>query len=99
MIALVGMLALAVAVPIVAIVDLFGNRGPLFYSQPRVGKDGVVFTIHKFRTMRPGGSLLELDGSRRPAARQGRPDASASPRRRASTDVERPSPRPVDRGA
>ena len=55
-IALVGMLALALAVPIVAIVDLFGNRGPLFYSQPRVGKDGVVFTIHKFRTMPPGDS-------------------------------------------
>ena len=50
------MLALAVAVPIVAILDLLGNRGPLFYSQPRVGKDGVVFTIHKFRTMRSGGS-------------------------------------------
>ncbi|MGD0287028.1 MAG: sugar transferase [Acidimicrobiales bacterium] len=55
-IALAGVLALAVAVPIVAVVDLFGNRGPLFYSQPRVGKDGVVFTILKFRTMRPGGS-------------------------------------------
>ncbi|MGD0983634.1 MAG: sugar transferase [Acidimicrobiales bacterium] len=54
--ALLGMLALTVAVPLVAILDLFGNRGPLFYSQPRVGKDGVVFTIHKFRTMRPGGS-------------------------------------------
>jgi lipopolysaccharide/colanic/teichoic acid biosynthesis glycosyltransferase len=55
-IASVGLLALAVAVPIVATLDLLGNRGPLFYSQPRVGKDGVVFTIHKFRTMRPGGS-------------------------------------------
>ena len=53
MIALVGMLALAVAVPIVAIADLFGNRGPLFYNQPRVGKGGELFTIHKFRTMRP----------------------------------------------
>ena len=57
-VALVGMLALAVVVPIVAIVDLFGNRGPLFYSQPRVGKDGVLFTIHKFRTMRPGTNPL-----------------------------------------
>jgi len=53
-VALVGMLALVVTVPLVAIVDLFGNRGPLFYSQPRVGKDGVLFTIHKFRTMLPG---------------------------------------------
>jgi len=53
-IALVGLFALALAVPVVAIVDLFGNRGTLFYSQPRVGKGGRVFTIHKFRTMRPG---------------------------------------------
>ncbi len=53
-IALLGLFALALAVPVVAIVDLFGNRGPLFYSQPRVGKAGGVFTIHKFRTMRPG---------------------------------------------
>ncbi len=58
-IALAGLLALAVAVPIVAIADLFGNRGPLFYSQPRVGKDGVVFTILKFRTMRPGSSSTD----------------------------------------
>jgi lipopolysaccharide/colanic/teichoic acid biosynthesis glycosyltransferase len=55
-IASVGMLVLGIAVPIVAIVDLLGNRGSLFYSQPRVGKDGVEFTIHKFRTMRPGDS-------------------------------------------
>jgi lipopolysaccharide/colanic/teichoic acid biosynthesis glycosyltransferase len=53
-VSLVGMLALAVAVPIVAVLDLLGNRGPLIYSQPRVGKDGVEFTIYKFRTMRPG---------------------------------------------
>src|SRR5208283_1990457 len=52
-IALAGMVALAAVVPAVAVVDLFGNRGPLFYRQPRVGKDGVEFTIHKFRTMRP----------------------------------------------
>jgi len=54
--ALVGMFALVLAVPVVAFLDQFGNRGALFYSQPRVGKDGKVFTIHKFRTMRPGGS-------------------------------------------
>ena len=53
-IALIGMPVLAVAVPIVATINLFGNRGPLFYSQPRVGKDGELFTIHKFRTMQPG---------------------------------------------
>jgi lipopolysaccharide/colanic/teichoic acid biosynthesis glycosyltransferase len=28
-----------------------GNRGKLFYTQERIGKDGVVFNILKFRTM------------------------------------------------
>jgi lipopolysaccharide/colanic/teichoic acid biosynthesis glycosyltransferase len=56
---LLGMVALALAVPFVALADLFGNRGPLFYSQPRVGKGGKVFTIHKFRTMRPGSGPSE----------------------------------------
>src|SRR5262249_45817197 len=27
------------------------SRGPAFYSQVRVGKDGRLFTIHKLRTM------------------------------------------------
>jgi lipopolysaccharide/colanic/teichoic acid biosynthesis glycosyltransferase len=50
--ALVGLLAMAVAIPVVAVGDLVANRGPLFYRQPRVGKHGKVFRIVKFRTMR-----------------------------------------------
>ena len=42
LIASVGMFALALAVPFVALVDQFGNRGPLFYSQPRVGRRCAV---------------------------------------------------------
>ena len=29
------------------------DRGPIFYSQRRIGKDGKVFVIRKFRTMIP----------------------------------------------
>lgn len=47
----VGSVVLLVACPVVWAANLLANRGPLFYSQPRVGKDGSVFTIHKFRTM------------------------------------------------
>jgi exopolysaccharide biosynthesis polyprenyl glycosylphosphotransferase len=37
--------------PAILIGNVFWNRGKLFYTQKRVGKDGVVFKIIKFRTM------------------------------------------------
>jgi exopolysaccharide biosynthesis polyprenyl glycosylphosphotransferase len=40
-----------ILLPIILIGNLFWNRGELFYTQKRVGKDGVVFKIIKFRTM------------------------------------------------
>ena len=51
--AVAGLAALAVAVPIVWTANLAGNRGPLLYRQERVGKHGATFTIVKFRTMTP----------------------------------------------
>jgi lipopolysaccharide/colanic/teichoic acid biosynthesis glycosyltransferase len=37
---------------VVALGDLFANRGPLFYRQRRVGRANEEFTIWKYRTMR-----------------------------------------------
>jgi len=37
--------------PIILIGNLIGNRGSLFYTQERVGKNGEVFQIFKYRTM------------------------------------------------
>jgi lipopolysaccharide/colanic/teichoic acid biosynthesis glycosyltransferase len=51
--ALVGLAALAVLAPLVAIANLAGNRGPLLYRQTRVGKGGSPFTLLKLRTMAP----------------------------------------------
>jgi exopolysaccharide biosynthesis polyprenyl glycosylphosphotransferase len=50
---LLALAPLGLAIPFVALADLAGNRGPLFYTQNRVGKGGKMFRIYKFRTLRP----------------------------------------------
>lgn len=57
--ALVGLVALAVSLPAVVLGNRLGNRGPLLYRQPRVGKGGREFQILKFRTMRPNHGSTE----------------------------------------
>jgi lipopolysaccharide/colanic/teichoic acid biosynthesis glycosyltransferase len=52
--AAVGLLALLAVLPVALVGNAAGNRGPLFFRQPRVGKRGRVFEIVKFRTMRVG---------------------------------------------
>lgn len=53
-IAFFGTIALIVMIPLVWFINLFANRGPLFFTQVRVGKGGAPFTIWKFRTMTAG---------------------------------------------
>lgn len=50
-VSLFGLVVGVVLFPIILVGNAIGNRGRLFYSQERVGKDGVVFEILKFRTM------------------------------------------------
>ncbi|WPO80912.1 sugar transferase [Flavobacterium sp. KACC 22761] len=47
----VGLIFCIVFIPIVFIGNLIANKGSLFYTQERVGKNGAVFKIYKFRTM------------------------------------------------
>jgi exopolysaccharide biosynthesis polyprenyl glycosylphosphotransferase len=49
----VALVALGLLIPFVALLNLAGNRGPMFYRQVRVGKAGRTFRVFKFRTMRP----------------------------------------------
>jgi lipopolysaccharide/colanic/teichoic acid biosynthesis glycosyltransferase len=51
-VAAVGLVFFALCVPFVLLGNLFMNKGSLFYIQPRIGKNGDVFQILKFRTMR-----------------------------------------------
>jgi len=48
---------LVLAIPVVAVANVCGNRGRLFFRQDRVGKAGRPFTIWKFR------SMLDVPGS------------------------------------
>jgi exopolysaccharide biosynthesis polyprenyl glycosylphosphotransferase len=47
----VGLTIGLVLVPVIFMGNVFWNKGKLLYTQERVGKDGVVFEIIKFRTM------------------------------------------------
>lgn len=49
--AIIGLLLLFAFLPIIYFFNLFFNRGPLFYTQERVGKNGVPFQIYKLRSM------------------------------------------------
>jgi lipopolysaccharide/colanic/teichoic acid biosynthesis glycosyltransferase len=52
--AILGGVVLLVVLPFVLIGNLLGNRGPLWFTQERVGRLGRPFRIWKLRTMTPG---------------------------------------------
>ncbi len=51
LISIIGLSVGLLLLPLILIGNFFGNRGKLFYTQERVGKNGEVFNIMKFRTM------------------------------------------------
>ncbi len=57
--ALVGILIFVITCPFLAVAVLIDTGFPVFYSQPRLGKGGLIFKIYKFRTMRQD---AEADG-------------------------------------
>ena len=48
---LAGLLIGLIILPLILVGNLFGNRGKLFYTQERIGKNGKIFNIVKYRTM------------------------------------------------
>jgi len=50
--ALIGLIVFSPLMLIVAIMVKLTSKGPVIYSQTRVGKDGKLFQIYKFRTMK-----------------------------------------------
>jgi lipopolysaccharide/colanic/teichoic acid biosynthesis glycosyltransferase len=50
-VALMGLLILLLMLPVIAILIKLDSPGPIFYGGQRVGKDGKIFKMFKFRTM------------------------------------------------
>lgn len=48
---LIGLAGALLLLPIIFVGNLCANRGPLFYQQTRVGKNGAHFQVYKFRSM------------------------------------------------
>lgn len=51
MLSVLGILCALLVLPFIAIGNAIGNKGPLLYSQDRIGKNGKSFKIYKFRSM------------------------------------------------
>jgi exopolysaccharide biosynthesis polyprenyl glycosylphosphotransferase len=61
---LAGLTIFSLVYPLASLATLIDSGLPIFYSQPRLGMGGIIFKIHKFRTMRQD---AESDGEVRMA--------------------------------
>ncbi len=48
-----------VTLPLIALIIKLNSKGPVFFSQNRVGRQGLIFKVHKYRSMK----TLAADGS------------------------------------
>ena len=63
-IALVALMVVLVSAPFILVANLFNSPGPLIFRQTRIGKDGLPFTLYKFRSMnvaKPGSNSDSRD--------------------------------------
>jgi exopolysaccharide biosynthesis polyprenyl glycosylphosphotransferase len=57
--AVIGLLVFVVTCPFLSLAVLLDTGFPVFYSQPRLGRGGLIFSIYKYRSMRQD---AEADG-------------------------------------
>ena len=88
-------IGLVLALPLMlltAIAIRFDSPGPIFYRQERVGKDGKIFTLWKFRSMRvdsEAGWRTQVGDRGGPEGDPRRAPDSKAPHRRGAAALER----------
>src|SRR4051794_30095886 len=60
LVAILGLAFLSPLLAVIAVAVRIDSRGPVFYRDARVGRDGKVFRIFKFRTMVDGAEHIGL---------------------------------------
>lgn len=69
LVSLVGLFLLLLLLPVIALLIKLDSPGPVFYAGRRVGKDGRIFKMYKFRTMyetpKPLGASVSPQGDPR----------------------------------
>ena len=58
LLAVLGLALFAPLLPLLALIIVVESRGPVFYTQTRLGKAGAPFTIFKLRTMRANAEAI-----------------------------------------
>ncbi len=54
LVATLGLVAFAIPMLVIAVAVKCTSRGPVLFTQQRVGEGGALFAVKKFRTMRDG---------------------------------------------
>lgn len=60
-VAFFGMVVFLIMLPFLAILIKRDSKGPVIFSQERIGKDGVPFKVYKFRTMYTNADKIEAE--------------------------------------
>lgn len=61
----VAMVILFPLLPVIALLIKLDSKGPVFFTQPRLGRNGTLFNIYKFRSMaHQAAEIRNADGSR-----------------------------------